>query len=124
MKKRISFGYILNNTILFIGMIISMLILSFFLVSITFYSQENQPISYEKTIAIYNEDKVNDFHAYFNKDTLIIFFSCTTKQTELFLIEYGLYYFDEFKIPIYMEVNNAGEVIYITINNEGVVTIS
>lgn len=123
MKKRISFFNVISNIFISIGLFITMVLISFCLVSLTYFNKNNSEISYLNDIDIYQPSKIKNFNIHKNNTTYIIYIDTIKKETNTFLMEYGLHYYDLFKSPIYLEGFNYDTSFYVTIDDNKTISI-
>lgn len=124
MKKRISFFNVVSSIFISIGLFITMVLISFCLVSVTYFNKSNSEISYLSDIEIYQPSKIKNFNIHKNDYAYVIYINTIKKETNTFLMEYGLHYYDLFKTTIYLEGLNYDTSFYVTIDTNRTISIN
>lgn len=123
MKRRISFFHFFRSVIFVTALLISISLLSFFLVSFTYYNHKDRPISYDDTVEVYHREDLNSFHSYVKENNLFVLISLKEKKSESFLLDYAYYYFNLYHYPVYLEADNVDRILYVNISSDGISTL-
>lgn len=124
MKKNVSFFNFLNKTIIILGEYIIIFIVASLITFLSYYNHKKEEVTYLKEMEIYQQEKIDQFNAYFSEDSLNIIIKLKTHQEDEFLLAYTYHYYDLYLTSIYLSADNITEIKYVTINKQGLSSIS
>ena len=117
--KKISFFNIVFDIVIILAALILMIGISFIMVSVTHYNHNNEKISYNATIPIFNEEDVYNFNAYFNEENLYINTYFKEKKKDIELLNYAYTYMGYFNKNVIMECVNLDSYVFINVCLDG-----
>lgn len=117
--KKISFFNIVFDIVIILAALILMIGISFIMVSVTHYNHNNEKISYDATIPIFNEEDVYNFNAYFNEENLYINTYFKEKKKDIELLNYAYTYMGYFNKNVIMECVNLDSYVFINVCLDG-----
>lgn len=117
--KKISFFNIVFDIVIILAALILMIGISFIMVSVTHYNHNNEKISYDATIPIFNEEDVYNFNAYFNEENLYINTYFKEKKKDIELLNYAYTYMGYFNKNVIMECVNLDSYVFVNVCLDG-----
>ena len=117
--KKISFFNIVFDIVIILAALILMIGISFIMVSVTHYNHNNEKISYNATIPIFNEEDVYNFNAYFDEENLYINTYFKEKKKDIELLNYAYTYMGYFNKNVIMECVNLDSYVFINVCLDG-----
>ena len=117
--KKISFFNIVFDIVIILAALILMIGISFIMVSVTHYNHNNEKISYDATIPIFNEEDVCNFNAYFNEENLYINTYFKEKKKDIELLNYAYTYMGYFNKNVIMECVNLDSYVFVNVCLDG-----
>ena len=117
--KKISFFNIVFDIVIILAALILMIGISFIMVSVTHYNHNNEKISYDATIPIFNEEDVYNFNAYFDEENLYINTYFKEKKKDIELLNYAYTYMGYFNKNVIMECENLDSYVFINVCLDG-----
>ena len=117
--KKISFFNIVFDIVIILAALILMIGISFIMVSVTHYNHNNEKISYDATIPIFNEEDVYNFNAYFDEENLYINTYFKEKKKDIELLNYAYTYMGYFNKNVIMECVNLDSYVFINVCLDG-----
>ena len=89
------------------------------MVSVTNYDHNNETISYDATIPIFDEDDVYNFNAYFYDENLYINTCFKEKKKDIELLNYAYTYMGYFNKNVIMECVNVDSYVFVNVCLDG-----
>ena len=89
------------------------------MVSVTNYDHNNETISYDATIPIFDEDDVYNFNAYFYDENLYINTYFKEKKKDIELLNYAYTYMGYFNKNVIMECVNVDSYVFVNVCLDG-----
>ena len=120
--NKISFFDRVFNIVIIITMYILMTGLSFILVSLTYYSHENERIIYDDSIICVDKN-VKEFNAYQDEQNIYIYVEFEKKQSDTEILTYGYTYMNYYKKNVYLECLNEYTFVFVTVCVDGTSSI-
>lgn len=117
--KKISFFNIVFDIVIILAALILMIGISFIMVSVTHYNHNNEKISYDATIPIFNEEDVYNFNAYFDEENLYINTYFKEKKKDIELLNYAYTYMGYFNKNVIMECVNLDSYVFVNVCLDG-----
>ena len=117
--KKISFFNVIFDIVIILAALILMIGISFIMVSVTHYNHNNEKISYDATIPIFNEEDVYNFNAYFNEENLYINTYFKEKKKDIELLNYAYTYMGYFNKNVIMECVNLDSYVFVNVCLDG-----
>ena len=117
--KKISFFNIVFDIVIILAALILMIGISFIMVSVTHYNHNNEKISYNATIPIFNEEDVYNFNAYFDEENLYINTYFKEKKKDIELLNYAYTYMGYFNKNVIMECVNLDSYVFVNVCLDG-----
>ena len=117
--KKISFFNIVFDIVIILAALILMIGISFIMVSVTHYNHNNEKISYNATIPIFNEEDVYNFNAYFDEENLYINTYFKEKKKDIELLNYAYTYMGYFNKNVIMECVNLDSYVFVYVCLDG-----
>ena len=122
MNKKVSFFDGLYNVIVSIAIYILMIGIAFVLVSISYFSHENERITYDDSI-ICIDSSIDSVSGYQDDNNVYIYLELKEEQTKEQILAYGYAYMDYYKKNVYLECVNKYTYIFVTVCLDGTSSI-
>ncbi len=113
-----TFFKIIYRVVYTLGLYLMITVTAFVMVAVLEPHQERSPRQYDN-LPVYKTDEVATFKGYKSEDEMVLIVKFKEDPKDSFLIEYALYYNQEYGLPVELETERGDEPLFVKVNRDG-----